>query len=115
MNLDELKQDAVNELREWIIENPDDDAGDAIFEIADSNTPVYTYDILQLAMDNWEIGTVEPDIGPAFDGSPTPVNIAAANIFEAIEAALWECWREYEDADDEERLDLLNEWQDERG
>ena len=25
MNLDELKQDAVNELREWIIENPDDD------------------------------------------------------------------------------------------
>ena len=111
MTLDELKQDAVNELREWIIENPDDDASDTIFEIADSNTPVYTYDILQLAADNWEIGTVEPDIGPAFDGTPTPVNIAAANIFEAIEAACWECWREYEDADDEERADLLKEWE----
>ena len=115
MNLDELKQDAVNELREWIIENPDDDAGDVIFEIADSSTPVYTYDILQLAADNSEIAHGEPDIGPAFDGWPTPVNIAAANIFVAIEAACWDCWREYEVADDEVRLDLLNEWQDERG
>ena len=110
MTLDELKQDAVNELRGWIIENPDDDAGDVIFEIADSNTPVYTYDILQLAADNPEIAHFKPELGPAFDGSPTPVNIAAANIFEAIKAALWECWREYEDADDEERLDLLQEW-----
>lgn len=78
-----------------------DYVGDVIHEIADSAVPVYTANLMQLAADDINLATAEPEIGPAFDGSPTPVNIIAANVYEAIEAALWETWREIEEADAE--------------
>lgn len=65
---------------------------DLIFSIADSTTPIYTGDIMRLATGNNDLATTEPELGLAFDGSPTPVNIIAANIFEAIESALWDEW-----------------------
>lgn len=55
---------------------------DRLSEIADSAVPVYTGDILDAASEDYGLLTTEPDIGPAFDGSPTPVNIAAANLYE---------------------------------
>jgi len=111
VTLDGLKEDAVREFKDWLIENPDnDEPHDVIFEIADSNVPIYTADILELGGNHWELMTEVPELGPAFDGAPTPLNIIAANIFEAIEQACWECWREYEDADEDERTDLLREW-----
>ena len=67
---------------------------DMIFETADSSVPVYTYDLLTIAASDLWLATETPDLGPAFDGSPTPVNIIAANIFEAIEADLWEYWQD---------------------
>lgn len=104
-SLSDLLDDARKELREYWEENPKEtEPHDRIHEIADGSVPVYTYDILQLAADNIDLATNEPELGPAFDGSPTPVNIIAANIFERIEEACWDEWRrleaEAEDAPD---------------
>ena len=70
---------------------------DMIFEITDSCVPIYTYDLLAVAQSNLWLATYEPEMGPAFDGSPTPTNIIAANIFEAIEQDLFEFWDEIPD------------------
>ena len=86
----EMLSNAVEELKERLQQDPDYDEGDLIHEIADSNTPIYNYDILQMAADNLFLALEEPDIGPAFDGSPTPINIIAANIYEAICEELWD-------------------------
>src|SRR4051794_33982168 len=81
----------------------DDEPNDVIHEIADGSVPVYTSDLLRLAAESNELATVTPELGPAFDGSPTPVNIIAANVFEAIEVVLWEEWRKLE-TDSAEKL-----------
>ena len=86
----EMLNSAVEELKERLQDSPNDDEGDLIHEIADSHTPIYNYDILQMAANNMFLALDEPDIGPAFDGSPTPINIIAANIYEAIEQELWD-------------------------
>lgn len=65
-----------------------DEPHDVIHEIADGCVPVYTWELLQLASEDNELATE-----PAFDGARTPINIIAANLFEAIEAALWAEWR----------------------
>lgn len=89
----EIKQEAREVLREEY--NLDEtDISEAIHEVADTSTPIYTGDLMQLAADNLNLATDEPELGPAFDGSPTPINIIAANIYEAIEADLWGYYRE---------------------
>jgi len=67
--------------------------GDVIHEIADGWTPLYTSDLMELAADNIRLATDEPELGPAFDGNPTPVNIVAANVYEALTAAGWQEWQ----------------------
>lgn len=104
MTLDSLVADAVEELRQWQTDHPDEsEPHDAIHEIADTAVPVYTGDLLRLAAENLQLATDEPELGPAFDGTPTPVNIIAANVFEHIEQALWAAWQEMldEEADDD--------------
>lgn len=94
----DLEQSAIEELKDWMNENPgNDEPHDEIFEIADSSVPVYTSDILNLASENINLAVDVPESGPAFDGSATPVNIIAANIFEYIENALWEYWNDHKD------------------
>lgn len=92
----DLYKDCRAELHEQVIEytriKNGDEISDIIHEIADSNTPIYNWGILQYAANNIQLAVDEPEIGPAFDGTPTPVNIIAANIYEAIEADLWEYW-----------------------
>ena len=102
--LREILKDAEEELRDrW---NDLDTCQrrdlDIIHEIADSNVPIYNSDILEVAADNLYMATNEPELGPAFDGSPTPVNIIAANIYEAITERLYEVARELQESDDEE-------------
>ncbi len=96
-----LIDDVREELRDRFEEYPDDflrnEPNDVISEIADTNTPLYTWDLMELAAENLNFATDEPELGPAFDGSPTPVNIIAANIYEAIEAECWDEWRLMED------------------
>ena len=67
-----------------------DEPHDTIHEIADSSVPIHTSDLMELAARDNNLALNEPELGPAFDGSATPVNIIAANVFEAIEAALWD-------------------------
>jgi len=94
--------DATAELRErWKSYRDDfgprnDEPHDVIQEIADAAVPVYTSDLLRLAAESNDLATATPEVGPAFDGAPTPVNIIAANVFEAIEVGLWEEWQRIE-------------------
>jgi hypothetical protein len=100
-----LESDARDELRDRWTNYRDDFAGgcesDVIHEVADSCVPVYTSQLLELANGDNCLATDEPEIGPAFDGTPTPVNIIAANVYERLTAVLWEEWREIEDGDDD--------------
>lgn len=94
--------DAKEAFREWVKDNPEEtEPHDAIHEIADSAVPVYNADLLRLAAENNELALRAPEIGPAFDGTPTPINIIAANIYELVEEALWEEWREIEEEREE--------------
>ena len=67
-----------------------DEPHDAIHEIADGAVPVYTGSLLEVAANDITLATAEPELGPAFDGSATPTNIIAANIYEAVTNALFE-------------------------
>lgn len=102
--IDDLIKDAIAELRERLFDDSNQDENDLILEIADSSVPVYNYDILSLALDDLDLALSEPDIGPAFDGTPTPVNIIAANVFEAIESALYKALPGIQEEIEEEQL-----------
>lgn len=93
MKLYEAVKSAIDELKEWIIENPDEyEPHDVISELADSYVPVYTNQLLEWSMENFELATNIPEIGAAFDGKNTPINLIAANIYEYIESKLWDKW-----------------------
>ena len=67
------------------------DVADLIAEIADANVPVYHGELLELAAGDLEtdgVGVVAPEMGPAFDGTPTASNIIAANVYERLSEAL---------------------------
>ena len=66
------------------------ECSDIIHEIADGCVPVYTADILNCALEDLGLATDEPEIGPAFDGCATAVNLIAANIYEKICNHLYE-------------------------
>lgn len=69
-------------------------ASDVIAEIADSSIPVYTSDLLALACEDNSLVVEAPELGAAFDGSPTPANIIAANVYERVTADLFEAFDE---------------------
>lgn len=93
----------LHELRQYAHDNLDEaveygisDIGDTIHELADGLVPVYTSDLMSLAAENLNLATDTPELGPAFDGSPTPVNIVAANVYEYLTGVLWEYANELE-------------------
>ena len=86
MTLEDVLDSALEDMRERIEDGEDEDC---IAEIADNHTPVYNWDILNLASENNFLATNEPELGPAFDGKATPINIIAANIYEAISNHLY--------------------------
>jgi len=88
---------AKQDLRDWAKDNPDEtEPHDIIHELADNAVPVYNSDIMDWAAEDLDLALDTPELGPAFDGSPTPINIIAANIFEYIESELWEEWKSIE-------------------
>ena len=110
-DMQERIESACDDLRDWAMENPDeierDQPHDQIHEIADGACPIYTSDIIAAAQADSDLILNEPELGPAFDGKPTPVNIIAANIYEKITAALWDAWGEIKDEFEERR----EEWE----
>ena len=101
-----LESDARDELRDRWTNYREDFAGGCesgvIHEVADSMVPVYTSQLLELANEDNGLATDEPELGPAFDGAPTPVNVIAANVYERLTAVLWDAWREIENEESEQ-------------
>ena len=89
--LEGLVADAIEDLKDWVKDNPGEEPEGTIFEIIDLAVPVYDSALLQLGSDNWELMTNAPDSGLVGD-NPTPINIIRANIYEHVEAKLWEWW-----------------------
>ena len=100
--LEDCKDSVRTEVREaidnYIEENPDedvdqirdriDDSG-GITEIYDGCTPIYNYDIMKIGSLP-EVFGHENELGPAFDGTLTPVNISAGAIDEILSEVAWE-------------------------
>lgn len=84
--LQSLVDGAIDELKEQAQDARD--IGDLIHEIADWWVPIYTHTILEVASSKIRLAFDEPELWPAFNGKPTPVNLIAANIYEAIVEAL---------------------------
>lgn len=78
---------------------------DTLTEMVDSSVPIYTADLLDVARSDLAIASAEPELGPAFDGSPTPANIIAANIYEHLSAVASSYWAEICEDDDEDDED----------
>ncbi len=74
---------------------------DRLHEIADGCVPVYNYELLQVAASDCNLAVDEPDCGPAFDGTPTPANIIAANIYERLLQTAYEAFQELKEAAEE--------------
>ncbi|KKL55215.1 hypothetical protein LCGC14_2257610, partial [marine sediment metagenome] len=93
---------ARDELREQCKDSPDFDPTDeAIHEIANGAVPVYISDLMEMAVNDIDLAMATPELGPAFDGTPTPVNIIAANVYEAVTAALYVEWETIKDEREE--------------
>lgn len=105
--LDRIKSDnnleTVDGLEDAIRELGD---SDIIHEVVDGCVPVYNSTLLELAANTPDLALNEPELGPAFDGSATPINIIAANVFEALEADIYEYAKELE-VEFQEKLDAL--------
>ena len=98
----DMLDDAKEELAERIRDHPDEDHVDAIHEIADSFVPVYFHELVMVCAtaygDAWSsLWLEQSEIGPAFDGSPTPVNILAGNLYDLVSNALHEYLQAKED------------------
>lgn len=116
MSIRQLLSEAEQEFKNWIEDHleeydefPDHDAvTEAITEIADSSVPVYNHDLLELALDDLWLACTEPDIGAAFGGEKTAVNIIAACVYERVYEALVDYWESYDfqDQEDEETKDV---------
>ena len=112
LDLQDIINRAVEALQAWCVDNLDSDPTDngILHEFADGAVPIYNYDLLQLATDLTNgLALTEPEIGPAFDGTPTPINIIAANVYEAVEAELHEEWRRIEEGREETDSDYEEE------
>ena len=99
-SLESALREEIGGMIETIKEEPYPE--DMLTELADGWTPIYTSDILAYAANDIALATAEPEVGPAFDGSPTPVNIIAANIYERLQAVAFEVWQDILDSEEAE-------------
>jgi len=89
------------------------DVIDDAHDVADSNTPLYTGDLLRVALDDISIATDVPEV-LCYDGKPTVINILSAVIYERIVDHVCEQEQAVKKEIIDERLDvIINETQDE--
>lgn len=87
---EDLIEGAIEDLQDriqWCKEEKEDyEIDDLISETADNNIPIYTYDLLQYASNNFDL------IGPSdlCSDSPSVTQIITANIYEVLINALYE-------------------------
>ena len=80
-NLNDLKSDTIDEFKELYKDYTC--INRAITEIADSNVPIYYYDIAQYLAHNFILGQTETDLG-----ATEPFAIIQQNIFTELQEAL---------------------------
>ncbi len=89
----ELEQGIRQEIRDEAAELLNEpNYEDRLHEMADGSVPVYTTNLMRLAAGDVYLAADEPEGGPAFDGSPTPANIVAANVYERLFRAANDEW-----------------------
>jgi hypothetical protein len=94
---EDLKESAIEELQDrikWCEEEKEDyDIDDLIPEVADNNIPIYTYDLLQYASNNFDL--IEPS--ELCSDDPSVINIIQANIYEILTEELYNYINEKEE------------------
>ena len=80
--LNDLISDTIDEFKEEYKNYSD--INDAITEIADSNTPIYYYDIAQYLANNFNLGHTESEFE-----SKEPFKIITDNIYNELHNALY--------------------------
>jgi len=99
--LSELNSLVRGEIQDWVSDNPEDDDIDhdgSLSEIVDRAVPVYNSELLQLAADNNRLATAEPPVRWCLDGTPTPINLITANIYEHLSEIAWGTFAEEREA-----------------
>jgi hypothetical protein len=72
---------------------------DVIHEIADSSVPIYTGDRIDAFASDYSLASRDLELaGPDM----SIIDLMGIAIYEAISEALWETWREIEEAQDED-------------
>ena len=89
--MQELYDQAIDDLKcrlEWNKKHciEDEEIEDLITEVADNNIPIYTYDLLQYASNNFDL--IEPS--DLCSDNPSVTQIITANIYEVLTEALYE-------------------------
>ena len=82
MNMYELKQEALTELKEAIEDDCYDDIQDGIHEIADGLCPIYYSDMADMMADDSELGF--PDADYCCLAKTTAFDIIAWNIYNEL-------------------------------
>lgn len=85
--LKDYENNLIKELDENWNEYKDKDEDtqrDWISELIDAYIPVYTYDLLEIARNDFWLATTEPEL-MCFDGKNTAVNAIAGNIYQHLQ------------------------------
>lgn len=126
--LEDSKEEVRDEVRrlvaDYIVDNPDCDADDVIgnidfdgrvTEVYDSSVPIYSTEIMEMGSAP-EVYHHQNELGPAFDGSQTAVNLIASSIYEILGDVAWDEIREYlaelEDEYDEYEIEAMEKDED---
>ena len=87
---EDLKRQAIEEiedrLKEEDITSGAYDTDDLITEVADNNIPIYTYDLLQYASNNFDL--IQPN--DLTSDNPDVIQIITANIYELLTDELYQ-------------------------
>ncbi|MDA1256910.1 MAG: hypothetical protein O3C10_03585 [Chloroflexi bacterium] len=68
------------------------EAGARIQEIADRCIPVYTSDLLRLALRDTELATTEPSLDGVLERHMTAASLIARNMYDAVSDRLWQVY-----------------------
>ena len=79
-------EDLQDRIKEEEIKIDEIELDDAISEVADNNIPIFTYDLLQYASNNFDL--IEPS--ELCSDNPSVISIIQANIYELLTEALYE-------------------------
>ena len=94
--LDDLLDDAIQELKDIIKREDVDDIDDRMSEIADGCVPIYTYDLFRYGAENY--GTLNDK--PEWECDNDMVKILQANIYCYLKEGLSEAYEEIKDKED---------------